>query len=140
MRLLARASRSAPSRSLRPHELPRGWRYSIYTVLDVLTRADCGVSGGQVSRQEERIGDGAAAPPVDRRVRDVIIRTFRVGDALRSDSLRMGAVPGWDSLGHMQLVTELESEFGVTFAAYHLAELIDEGAIVRVIGELQAGK
>jgi acyl carrier protein len=51
----------------------------------------------------------------------------------------MGGVPGWDSLGHMQLVVELESEFAVTFAAFHLSELVDEGAIARVVQELQAG-
>ena len=73
-------------------------------------------------------------------MRDVIIRTFRVGDARRAGPLRMGAVPGWDSLGHMQLVTELESEFGVTFAAFHLSELIDDAAIARVVQELQTGK
>ncbi len=75
--------------------------------------------------------------PIDGRVRDVILRTFKVRDAHAAVPLRMGAVPGWDSLGHMQLVTELESEFGVTFAAFHLSELIDEAAIARVVHELQ---
>ncbi len=86
------------------------------------------------------MSEANSTPPVDRRVRDVIVRTFKLADTHRAEPLRMGAVPGWDSLGHMQLVTELESEFDVTFAAYHLAELIDEGAIARVIGELQAAR
>jgi acyl carrier protein len=106
----------------------------------VLTRIDYDIDGGQAPGEDERMTDATSPSPTDRRVRDVIIRTFKVGDALRTSPLRMGAVPGWDSLGHMQLVVELESEFGVTFAAYHLAELIDESAIVRVIGDLQAGK
>ncbi len=86
------------------------------------------------------MADAASTSPLDQRVRDVIIRTFKVRDPLRSGALRMGGVPGWDSLGHMELVTELEGEFGVTFAAYHLAELIDEAAIARVVAELQAGR
>ncbi len=90
--------------------------------------------------EDERITNATPASELEQRVRDVIIGTFKVADALPEGPLRMGAVPGWDSLGHMQLVTELESAFGVTFAAYHLAELIDEGAIARVIEELRAGK
>jgi acyl carrier protein len=78
--------------------------------------------------------------PIDGRVRDVIIRTFKVRDAHLASPLRMGGVPGWDSLGHMRLVVELESEFDVNFAAFHLSELVDEAAIARVVQELQAGK
>jgi len=49
--------------------------------------------------------------------------------------LRMGSVPRWDSLGHMQLVSELESAFQVRFPAYALAELVEVDAIVRAIEE-----
>ena len=53
--------------------------------------------------------------------------------------LRMGSLPGWDSLGHMRLVVELEEEFGVAFPAYLLAELVDMERIIREIEILRIG-
>jgi len=71
---------------------------------------------------------------LESRVRQIIERTFR----LKPDSTidyTMGAVPGWDSLGHMRLVVELEKDFTITLPAYALAELTDVRAIARVIEE-----
>ena len=47
-------------------------------------------------------------------------------------------MPGWDSLGHMRLVVELEEEFGVSFPAYLLPEILDLDSIVRETLKLQS--
>jgi acyl carrier protein len=73
---------------------------------------------------------------IDRRVRDVIARTFRIGDPDAAE-MRMGSVQGWDSLGHMRLVVELEQEFGVSFPTYLLSELLDADRIAKEIRNLQ---
>ena len=72
---------------------------------------------------------------LNRRVREVITKTFGLlaDDAQRD--LRLGSVPRWDSLGHMELVVELESAFQVRFPTYALAQLVDVEAIVRAIEE-----
>ncbi len=49
--------------------------------------------------------------------------------------LAMGATPGWDSIGHMNVVIEVEAEFGVSFPAYRLPELADVPAIARILRE-----
>lgn len=67
-----------------------------------------------------------------------IVKTFRIAGESDPVEFRMGSLPGWDSLGHMRLVSELEKEFGVTFPAYLLAELLDLDRIVREIENLQS--
>jgi acyl carrier protein len=77
-------------------------------------------------------------PEIEDRVRKTIIRTFNLSAEDGMRELRMGSLPGWDSLGHMRLVVELEEEFGVSFPAYLLPEILDMDSIVRETLKLQA--
>ena len=67
-------------------------------------------------------------------VRETIARTFGV----REDdaNLRMGELPQWDSLGHMTLVAELESKFGIQFPGYEIGGLSDPVAIAAALERL----
>ena len=47
--------------------------------------------------------------------------------------LQMGETPGWDSLGHMTVILELEREFGVRVPVTRIAELTDVASIARVV-------
>ena len=77
-------------------------------------------------------------PEIEDRVRQTIIRTFNLSAEHGMGELRMGSLPGWDSLGHMRLVMELEEEFGVSFPAYLLPEILHVESIVREIQKLQS--
>jgi acyl carrier protein len=77
-------------------------------------------------------------PEIEDRVRKTIIRTFNLSPEDGNRELRMGSLPGWDSLGHMRLVVELEEEFGVSFPAYLLPEILDMDSIVRETLKLQS--
>jgi len=44
-----------------------------------------------------------------------------------------GAVPGWDSMGHLTLATNLEQAFGVSFDVDELMEMENVQAIVPII-------
>ncbi|MGD0262376.1 MAG: acyl carrier protein [Verrucomicrobiota bacterium] len=49
-----------------------------------------------------------------------------------------GAVPGWDSMGHLTLATHLEEAFGISFDVDELMEMENVQAIVRIVqGKLQ---
>jgi acyl carrier protein len=67
------------------------------------------------------------------RVRAVIGRTFGLGPSDLAGELKMGAIPGWDSTGHMDLVVELEKEFAMTLATPRIAEIIDVPSICKTI-------
>jgi acyl carrier protein len=73
--------------------------------------------------------------PVDERVRAAIARALGLPDTASPGPLALGVTPGWDSMGHMTVVMEIETEFGASFPAHRLPELTDVDAIVRALGE-----
>jgi len=75
---------------------------------------------------------------INQQVRDVIVKAFNLSLRDAQGDLRMGSVPRWDSMGHMELVSELENVFQVSFPAYALAELVDVDSIVHAIQEQQS--
>lgn len=42
-------------------------------------------------------------------------------------------IPGWDSLGHVRLVVELEKEFVTAFEVDEVMEMEDVAAIIRLL-------
>jgi acyl carrier protein len=76
------------------------------------------------------ISDG----PLEGRVRATIRRVFNLPPAEAEGDLRIGNPPHWDSLGHMQLLVEIENEFGVRFQTYEIANLVTVRAIVEAVG------
>lgn len=59
--------------------------------------------------------------------------------AFGTDPLKIGPesvpadIPGWDSLGHVRLVAELEKAFGTTFEVDEVMEMEDVAAILRLL-------
>jgi acyl carrier protein len=51
-----------------------------------------------------------------------------------------GDIPGWDSLGHLSLTTQLEQTFGITFDVDELMEMESVGEIVRIVSAKVSGK
>jgi acyl carrier protein len=47
--------------------------------------------------------------------------------------IRMGSTPGWDSMGHMMVVMQLEKEFQISFPSYLLPNLVDLPSIVKAV-------
>ncbi len=80
--------------------------------------------------QNEPVADSGTT---ERRVRSVIARVFELTEGEAGGDLRMGSVPRWDSMGHMELIVEIENEFGVTFPTFAIAELTGVAEIVRAI-------
>ena len=72
---------------------------------------------------------------LNRRVREVIAKTFDLSAEYAQQNLCLNSVPRWDSMGHLELVLELEDAFQVRFPSYALAQLVDVEAIVRAIQE-----
>jgi acyl carrier protein len=51
-----------------------------------------------------------------------------------------GDIPGWNSLGHLSLTTQLEQTFGITFDVDELMEMENVREIVRIISAKLSGK
>lgn len=78
-------------------------------------------------------------PEIWRRLRETFARFF--GDA----SLEVGAattaedVPGWDSLANVELMVEIEEEFGIRFRTGEVADLASVGDLAELIARRAAG-
>jgi acyl carrier protein len=73
---------------------------------------------------------------LDARLRKIFGQLFPVDPAALVDSDRRGELPGWDSLGHLDLVTALENEFQVSIDAERALEIETFGEARQVLTEL----
>jgi acyl carrier protein len=71
----------------------------------------------------------------EQRIEAAIARALRISAPDPSTPLRMGSTPGWDSMGHMLVVMELEKEFDTRFPPYVLPQLLDVQSIVKTLRE-----
>lgn len=76
--------------------------------------------------------DHTVHKPVEQRAREAVLRAIGISPAT-DIALRMGSTPGWDSMGHMTVVLELEKEFQTIFPSYCLPELVDIPSITKAV-------
>jgi acyl carrier protein len=69
---------------------------------------------------------------IDKRVRETLARAFEL-PVSEVANLGMGLHPRWDSMGHMQLIMEIEKEFGLRFPTYEIAELVSTDAMIKAV-------
>ena len=72
---------------------------------------------------------------IEQRIHDAVSRALGIQLANGSLPVRMGSTPGWDSMGHMMVVMEIEKEFHTSFPPYRLPELLDVPSIARAVQE-----
>lgn len=56
------------------------------------------------------------------RVRQVVARTFRQPPQEINGDSGIDRLPGWDSLGHLTLMMEIEREFAVRFSSAQIGQ------------------
>ena len=62
--------------------------------------------------------------PFSKHVQILLAETINVPVELITPDLAFGDLPQWDSLGHMEIMMNLEQQFGVDINADTIAELI----------------
>jgi acyl carrier protein len=60
---------------------------------------------------------------LDTRIADAAARVFKVDPAEVGANLKIGDVSGWDSLGQLSLIIEIEAVFGARFDGDQLISL-----------------
>jgi acyl carrier protein len=58
------------------------------------------------------------------RIKGVMARTFNIPITDITDEAEINSTPNWDSLGHMLLMLELESEFDVSISTDDMTSLL----------------
>jgi acyl carrier protein len=60
-------------------------------------------------------------------VQKVFQDVFGDDQLVLNDTMTADDVPGWDSLGHLNLVIALEKRFGIKFATAEISQLKEDG-------------
>ena len=67
------------------------------------------------------------------KVREAFKAAFEIDPQLVSLETNAGDIPGWDSVGHLSLASNLEQVFGITLDVDELMEMENVREIVRII-------
>lgn len=70
-------------------------------------------------------------PSVSPRLQNLLADVFNIPPAQVTPELSAGAVAAWDSVGHLQAILALETEFGVQFDMERVVELTSVATIQR---------
>ena len=74
------------------------------------------------------------------RLRTVLLRTLDLPAETDCDALRYQQEPRWDSVAHLQLIGELEEEFGVTIGNEDVLHMTSYADILEIIHRLDSGR
>ena len=70
---------------------------------------------------------------MDDKIRTVFNSVFQIPPDQVQDSLSPEGVPGWDSLGHIRLVTALQELFGIEFEVDEIMRMETVAEIKKII-------
>ena len=73
---------------------------------------------------------------IDVRLRRIFAQLFPVDPAELEDDARRGELDGWDSLGHVDLVSELETQFSLRIDPEKALEIETFGDAKQVVAQL----
>ena len=69
------------------------------------------------------------------KVREAFTAAFDIDPQLVSLETNASDIPGWDSVGHLSLASNLEQVFGITLDVDELMEMENVREIVRIISK-----
>ena len=72
-------------------------------------------------------------------VEEVIARVFKIDSRTLVDGSGRDAIEQWDSMGHLQLITELEQHFGVSLSIGDAMEMVSVGKVKEILRRYGAG-
>lgn len=77
------------------------------------------------------------SPDVAAKLKHLIAHLFKVSPDELSDQTGPGDVPGWDSLGHVTLMVEVQKQFGTHVPVEDAIEVESIADLVAVLERLQ---
>jgi acyl carrier protein len=72
-------------------------------------------------------------------VEEVIARVFKIDSRTLVDGSGRDSLEQWDSMGHLQLITELEQHFGVSISIGDAMEMVSVGKVKEILRRYGAG-
>ena len=72
-------------------------------------------------------------------VEEVIARVFKIDSRSLVDESGRDSIEQWDSMGHLQLITELEQHFGVSVSIGDAMEMVSVGKVKEILRRYGVG-
>ena len=72
-------------------------------------------------------------------VEEVIARVFKIDSRTLVDGSSRDSIEQWDSMGHLQLITELEQHFGVSLSIGDAMEMVSVGKVKEILRRYGSG-
>lgn len=72
-------------------------------------------------------------------VEEVIARVFKIDSRTLVDGSGRDSIEQWDSMGHLQLITELEQHFDVSISIGDAMEMVSVGKVKEILRRYGAG-
>jgi len=77
---------------------------------------------------------------LEARLQEVFRQVFADDSIELKNAMTADDVPGWDSLGHLNLIIAIEKNFGVKFATAEISRLKEDGQNIGSLVQLLAQK
>ena len=74
---------------------------------------------------------------MDQQIRKIIADVLNVDAAIVTDDLVAGAIPEWDSVGNLAIISTIEQELGIEFPLEELFDLNSVQAIIDAVNRLK---
>lgn len=65
--------------------------------------------------------------------RQCFCKAFSLESEFDTDTVKMGSTPDWDSVGHMNLVTEIEDTFDIMFETEDILRFTSYGEGIEIL-------
>lgn len=73
------------------------------------------------------------------KIRKILAETFGIRESELTESTEMTDIESWDSLTHMEMIANLESELEIEFTSDEIMELTNVSKIEKIVGEKLSG-
>ena len=77
---------------------------------------------------------------MDDKLKGVVIQALKIDPADYRDDLKAGDLAAWDSLGHVNLLLEVQKAFNVTFDVTEMIEIESLADLKALLATYAAGK
>ncbi|MDB4498136.1 acyl carrier protein [Gammaproteobacteria bacterium] len=67
----------------------------------------------------------------------IVAKVVKLESVTLNDETTANDVEGWDSLSHMEIITEIEKSFNISFKLRELSKLKNVGSIIDLISKKQ---
>lgn len=72
---------------------------------------------------------------IEKKLTDIFRSLFNISDLVLENEITANDVPGWDSFNHINLIIQIEEEFGIKFTNEEVSSLENVGQLKKLVQE-----